>query len=256
MSLGLVEKRANRSLSRPFFPIQRHIILPAAGGTETDGQASKPPALSHFLPPSQKKSNGVIWSPARSLESLPHTRSGRQHLSPALVSSWGGRVMPPALQVNVPAGRQPSEHHRHQQTPRSRRSPVPARWVASAAAFQRPLLRFALNFLPACEKQSDKSRAVGITALCRSSAHQPGPTRASQGAVRRFNEAARRRHVLSQTLGVMTLPCSSRGTRGGCGGAQNRVWGHHCWLNISALPSPCNRYGWMGGGCGAVGSWE
>lgn len=49
MSLCSVEKRANWSLSSTFFPIQRHIILPAAGGKEVDVQASKPLPLSHFL---------------------------------------------------------------------------------------------------------------------------------------------------------------------------------------------------------------
>lgn len=115
MSLCLVEKRANWSLSCTFFLIQQHIILPAAGGKETDGQASKLPALSHFLPPNQKSSLGVIWSPAHSLRSLSHTQKGQQHLS---LCPWSPlRAMPRALQENIPAGHQPSERHRSQQNP-------------------------------------------------------------------------------------------------------------------------------------------
>lgn len=151
MSLCLVEKRANWSLSCTFFLIQQHIILPAAGGKETDGQASKPPALSHFLPPNQKRSVGVIWSPAHSLRSLSHTQKGQQHLS---LCPWSSlRAMPRALRVNIPAGEIPAKSHPHWRR-------EPARRVMSTAAFQRPLLCFALNFLAAHEKGSDKSRAV------------------------------------------------------------------------------------------------
>lgn len=115
MSLCLVEKRANWSLACTFFLIQQHIILPAAGGKETDRQASKLLALSHFLPPNQKRSVGVIWSPAHSLRSLSHTQKWQQHLS---LCPWSPlRAMPPALQANIPAGQQLSEHGRFQQNP-------------------------------------------------------------------------------------------------------------------------------------------
>lgn len=84
---------------------------------EGDGRAGIKAAgsVTFSSPPNQKRSVGVIWSPAHSLRSLSHTQKGQQHLP---LCPWSPlRAMPPALQVNIPAGQQPSEHCRFQQNP-------------------------------------------------------------------------------------------------------------------------------------------
>lgn len=101
----------------PSSPFSGTLFCLQQGGRRLTGRHQSHWLCHIFFPPPKKKSDGVIWNPACSLESLSHTCSGQQHLSPALVSSWDGCAMPPALQVNIPAGRQPSEHHRHQQNP-------------------------------------------------------------------------------------------------------------------------------------------
>lgn len=142
----LVEKRANWSLSCTFFPIQPHIIPLAAGGNETDGQASKPPALSHFLLPPKKKAMASFGAqPAASgLSPAPEMGSSTFPQTLGLLLGWArDATSPPSEHPCGSAAKRTSQIPAKPQ-PHWRR--VPARWVMSAAAFQRPLLCFALNF--------------------------------------------------------------------------------------------------------------
>lgn len=85
------------------------------GGRRRTGRHQSCRLCHIFFPPNQKRSVGVIWRPAHSLRSLSHTQKGQQHLS---LCPWSPlRAVPQALQVNIPAGHQPSERRRFQQNP-------------------------------------------------------------------------------------------------------------------------------------------
>ena len=67
-----------------------------------------------FFPPPKKGWRHLEPSPQPQV-SLLHPKWAAAPFPRPLVSSQGGRVMLQALQVNIPVGRQPSEHHRCRQ---------------------------------------------------------------------------------------------------------------------------------------------
>lgn len=104
--------------SSPF----RHIVLPAAGGKETDGQASKPPALSHFLPikkTKQKKKPKKVIAPAGAQPTA-------LHLSPA--PEMSSSTFPQALSLLSgqmhDATSPPSEHPHGSAAKRASQTPA------------------------------------------------------------------------------------------------------------------------------------